>query len=234
MVVTSRTEKHSEAETVGARWVSLEEALRLPTIIYAVPISELEPTIIAHLPYFTQSDPKTIIDVLSVKCHARDILTKYLPKDWNILLTHPMFGPDSVRVHGVKNLPIVMDGSYCSSEEFSKWREIFTQIGLQMKEMTCEEHDKYAAESQGVTHFIGRTLEDFGMKKTPIDTVGAEKLLEVTDQVCHDTWQLFLDLQRYNPYTKHVRKELRTSLLKTYDAILPQKSAEDTVVIGIQ
>jgi prephenate dehydrogenase len=100
--------------------------------------------------------------------------------------------------------------------------------------MTSEEHDRFAAESQGLTHFIGRTLDDFGLKPTPIDTLGAEKLSEVTDQVRHDTWQLFLDLQRYNPYTKDVRKNLRSSFEKTYDAILPQKTQEETVVIGIQ
>lgn len=127
-----------------------------------------------------------------------------------------------------------MDGTHCSTEIFHLWKDIFTNIGLVIKEMTCEEHDKYAAESQGVTHFIGRTLDDFGLKPTPIDTLGAEKLSEVTDQVRHDTWQLFLDLQRYNPYTKDVRKHLRSSFEKTYDAILPQKTAEETVVIGIQ
>lgn len=90
MLVTSRTEKQTEAEAVGAQWVTLEEALKSPTIIYSVPISELEPTITSHLPLFG-AEKKTIIDVLSVKCHARDVLTKNLPKDWDILLTHPMF-----------------------------------------------------------------------------------------------------------------------------------------------
>ncbi len=65
--------------------------------------------------------------------------------------------------------------------------------------MTPDEHDREAAFTQGVAHYIGRVLSDLGIQRSPIGTVGYNKLLEIVEQTCNDPWQLFLDLQRYNP-----------------------------------
>jgi len=53
--------------------------------------------------------------------------------------------------------------------------------------MSADEHDRLAAQSQGLTHFVGRTLERFGFTPTPIDTLGTTKLHEITAQVSNDT-----------------------------------------------
>ena len=37
---------------------------------------------------------KLIVDVLSVKVHARNVMMSMLPEDCDILCTHPMFGPE--------------------------------------------------------------------------------------------------------------------------------------------
>lgn len=42
-----------------------------------------------------------IVDVLSVKEHARNILLELLPEECDILCTHPMFGPDSAKVRSI-------------------------------------------------------------------------------------------------------------------------------------
>jgi len=41
-----------------------------------------------------------------------------------------------------------------------------------MQEMTCAEHDKYAASSQFLTHLTGRVLDQLDVEATPIDTKG--------------------------------------------------------------
>jgi len=48
--------------------------------------------------------------------------------------------------------------------------------------MSADEHDRLAAESQGVTHFVGRTLERFGFAQTGIDTLGTKRLHDVTSR----------------------------------------------------
>ena len=53
---------------------------------------------------------------------------------------------------------------------------IFENQQIKIKEMSPDEHDKMAARSQGVTHFLGRMLKQFGIDKTSIDTQGFKDL----------------------------------------------------------
>ena len=80
--------------------------------------------------------------------------------------------------------------------------------------MTPEEHDKLAANTQGITHFLGRTLKEFGISKTNLDTQGFRDLLNLVEQTCNDSWQLYSDLQSYNPYTKSTIRRLKESFEK--------------------
>ena len=77
--------------------------------------------------------------------------------------------------------------------------------------MSPDDHDKMAAQSQGVTHFLGRMLKQFGIDKTSIDTQGFKDLLDLVDQTCNDTWELYTDLQLFNPYTMDVISRLKSS-----------------------
>ena len=70
--------------------------------------------------------------------------------------------------------------------------------------MTPDEHDRIAASSQGITHFIGRVLKEAGVRSTKINTLGFNELLGVIEQTCNVSWDLFRDLQKYNPYTKEM------------------------------
>ncbi|KAF6143405.1 hypothetical protein GIB67_029574 [Kingdonia uniflora] len=71
-----------------------------------------------------------------------------------------MFGPESGR-NGWKGLPFVYDKVRIGRDESRvNWCErflnIFVQEGCRMEEMSCKEHDKNAAESQFITHTVGR------------------------------------------------------------------------------
>ena len=100
--------------------------------------------------------------------------------------------------------------------------------------MSADDHDRLAAESQGVTHFVGRTLERFGFAPTPIDTLGTKRLQDVTSQVSNDTWQLFVDLQTLNPHTKAMRLRLSEAQDFVFDLLLPNRVVTDRMVVGIQ
>ena len=78
--------------------------------------------------------------------------------------------------------------------------------------MTADDHDRDAAFSQGVTHFIGRVLKEMDLEEKEIATKGYISLLEIVEQTCHDPLQLFYDLQRFNPYTRDMRHSLRLAL----------------------
>lgn len=201
-------------------------------IFFAVPISSFEKVIRDHRKYF--QDSHLLIDVLSVKVHPANVFKKYLKNlKTQALLTHPMFGPDSSK-DGFENLPIILDKFMTKNDTYFFWKRYFESKKLKVIEMTATEHDKMAASSQGLTHFMGRLLDAYGFKQTPIDSLGTRKLLEVVEQTCHDSWQLFTDLQHFNPYTKNMRIKLGDIYDRLYNKLLPKSLSKKFITFGIQ
>ena len=152
-----------EKNTIIAK--SLAQVYQRTVIFFAVPISEFENVISQHKKYF--DDNHLLIDVLSVKVHPAKVFKKHLQGKTQVLLTHPMFGPDSSK-DGFDNLTLVMDKFLTDDKNYQFWKEYFENKKLNIIEMSARDHDKLAANSQGVTHFIGRLLEAYNFKKTPI------------------------------------------------------------------
>ncbi len=118
---------------------------------------------------------KLIVDVLSVKRHPKNILLNVLPKDAEILCTHPMFGPDSGQ-HDLSSLPFVYEKVRVNSgqgeQRCKDFLSSFFEARCKMVEMSCEMHDELSANSQFVTHLVGRILGELDIKKSTIDTIG--------------------------------------------------------------
>ena len=144
-----------------------------------------------------------------------------------------MFGPDSSK-SGFSGLPLVMDKFTSNQKEYLEWKKYFSNKGLKVIEMSAKEHDSLAAKSQGLTHFLGRLLKEIKFNESVIDTVGAKKLCEVMLQTCNHTWELFSDLQNYNPYTKMMRLELGRAYDKLYNKLLPKRVNPKKIIFGIQ
>jgi len=187
-----------------------------PTIFLAVPIRSFESVVrdIAG----TISPNTTVIDVCSVKIYPVTIMKKYLPSSVDIIATHPLFGPDSIQNR--HPLKIVTHKVRDNHGHYQAWKNIFSKLGIQVLEMTPEQHDKLAAKTQGITHFIGRALEKIDAKATDIDTAGFSSLLEVMEQTRNDSHELFLDMQHYNPYAAEVINKLESSISEIKKEIL--------------
>ncbi len=200
-------------------------------VFYSVPIESFEGLLRKHKKYMGNH---LLIDVLSVKVHPQAVFAKHIKGTAaRSLLTHPMFGPDSSR-EGFQKLPIVLDKNTATQVEYEYWKSFFVKKGLSVVELSAQEHDRLAAHSQGLTHFIGRLLKELRIQSSPIDTLGTKKLLEVEGQTCNDTWQLFKNLQNYNSYTKRMRLQLGTAYDKLYNMLLPKRVSKKYIVIGIQ
>jgi prephenate dehydrogenase len=210
----------------------LGEVYQSDAIFYSVPISSFEEVIKSHRQYFRSNH--ILIDSLSVKLHAAEIFNKYLKgSDVQALLTHPMFGPDSSK-NGFEGLPMILDKFKAENDTYKFWKEYFLSKKLRVIEMSADEHDKIAANSQGLTHFVGRLLEEYKLEKSSIDSLGTKKLLEIEEQTCNDTWQLFNDLQHYNPHTKQMRLRLGEAYDKLYNKLLPKQANQGSITYGIQ
>ncbi len=220
---------NKETRVVGSPEEVYQQA---ETIFLCVPIESFESIVRLHKKCFREQH--LLIDVLSVKMYAEKVLRKYLRgTKTQAILTHPMFGPDSSK-NGFVDLPVVMDQFLASPANYRFWKDYFLKKELRVVEMAAKEHDKLAANSQGLTHFVGRLLEEYDFASTEIDTLGAKKLLEVKDQTCNDTWQLFLNLQNYNPYTKSMRLKLGRSYDRLFDRLLPTRVNSKCIIYGIQ
>ena len=196
---------------VGVKRVEKEEMCACDTVFLCVAISALE-EVLEDISGLVK--PGAIVaDTCSVKMYPVRVMRELLPDTVAILGTHPMFGPDSAK-YGTAGLPIVMTPVHGSERAVETWTKPFKEMGLDVYTLTPEKHDKEAAYTQGVTHFIGRVLDDLSLEPSEIGTFGFGKLLEIIEQTCNDPWQLFLDLQRYNPYTKEMRVKLQKSLEK--------------------
>lgn len=202
------------------------------TIFLCVPINQFEPTLAALSGLLRPG--QLLFDVCSVKVYPAGLMQQYLHgRNIELIASHPMFGPDSA-AGGLADLPLVMWPLGPKSDRYQAWQTYFQQRGLRVIEMAPDEHDRLTANSQGITHYIGRVLEQMTVTATPIDTKGFQVLRGVVSQTCNDSWELFHDLQHYNPYTQAMRLNLESALWVVYEKLLPQRVDEQEWVIGIQ
>ncbi len=195
VVTHNRTEREVPA---GCRAVDLDEMGRCDAVFLCVAISSVGPVLRQLSPHLRPGS--VVLDTCSVKVYQTRAMREILPEEIACIGTHPMFGPDSAR-NGMAGLPLVFAPVRCSAETANLWRNEFTAMGLSVSDLAPEEHDREAAYTQGVTHFVGRVLADMALVPSEIGTVGYRQLLAVMEQTCNDPYQLFEDLQRFNPYT---------------------------------
>ncbi len=150
-------------------------------------------------------------DTCSVKVYPVKWMKELLPHGSKIIGTHPMFGPDSYPQID-KKLAMAMCNISADTQSFKEWVSYFTAKSLKVELMSPDKHDEMTAYSQGITHYVGRLFADLKLRPTLVDTHGYQLLLDVMEQTCNDSWQLFLDLQNYNPYAKKMRQELDDSI----------------------
>ncbi len=198
-------------------------------VFFCVPIRNFKSVIQKHKKYIKKHH--IIIDTLSVKTYPYKIL-KDIKSNPQTILTHPMFGPDSSK-EGFEGLSIVLYNLNANADNYKNFKKYLKSKKLKTIELNPKEHDKLAAYSQGITHFIGRLLEKMRFKPTLIDTKGAKKLYEIMKQTCNDSYVLFTDLQTYNPYTQ----KMRLNLEKSYNSVIKNiftKKQKQKIIFGIQ
>ena len=194
--------------------VSLEDALRNETIFIAVPIRDFE-NLVKDITKKISSG-KTVIDVCSVKVFPKKVMLDNLSNQTDIIATHPLFGPDSLKDSGSV---MTMESVRNTFGRYDFWKNYFESQNILIEEISAEEHDMMAARSQGLTHFVGRVIDDFGTNQTRIDTEGYKALHKLVNQTCNDTWELFEDIQNFNPFTEKMISELNESFEKISEII---------------
>jgi len=209
--VFNRSDKSEDISKVSAIPVPLEEACREKVVILSVPISNMREMLRRIAPLLRPD--AVVVDVCSVKVYPMEWMKEALPASVSLLGTHPMFGPDSAAesLHGHK---IVLCKDRVNESCYGKVKAYLAGKGLKVIDATPEEHDRQIAVSLSLTHFIGRALDEFGAEELMIDTEGYKRLLHILGVVTHDTWQLFVDMNRYNPYARKNRQKFMAAMTR--------------------
>ncbi|QTA87095.1 prephenate dehydrogenase/arogenate dehydrogenase family protein [Desulfonema magnum] len=217
--VYNRSDKTSEIRKIGAYPTSLAEVCEQDMVILTVPISMMN-AVLKEISPLLRKDA-VVTDVCSVKEYPVRWMEELLPETVSILATHPMFGPDSA-ADSLRKRKIVLCRKRIEDALYNKIKSYLSAKGLIVIETTPEEHDRQIAVSLALTHFIGRTLSEYGASELDIDTEGYKRLLHILGVVEHDTWQLFVDMHKYNPYAKGERIAL-TEAMKIINEKLEEK-----------
>eukprot|EP01082_Thalassiosira_pseudonana_P005042 g4390.t1 g4390 contig15:923891-925077(+) len=278
VIGTSRSDYTKIAQDMNAKYIplsSLEEFVMeddLDVIVVAVSIVSFEDTVRDLVPHLKKRIEKTgscplIVDVLSVKEHARNILLQHLPEECDILCTHPMFGPDSAK-HGwhgqtfvyerTRIDKVLLDPSkdYDSEGDFlddqgvthgahensdahvegmdriERFLSIWEEEGCNMVSLSCKEHDAFTANSQFITHLMGRILGAQGLQATPIDTKGFQNVLKLIETTNADSFDLFFGLYKFNRNSMDTILKLKESMNDVVGKLLEMEGKEDGDVVA--
>jgi arogenate dehydrogenase (NADP+), plant len=85
--------------------------------------------------------------------------------------------------------------------------------------VSAKDHDAYAANSQFITHLMGRILGSQGLSSTPIDTKGFESVLKLVGSTTADSFDLFYGLYKFNQNSLDTIRELRSAMDDVVDKL---------------
>jgi len=192
-------------------------------VIFANSINSFESVIKKINPEFFTG--KLIVDVLSVKEFPLDVFENYLPKNTELILTHPMFGPDSTK-NNKNNLwtgkKLVYETiNVINFNRANKFLNFWRSMGCVLINLPAKKHDELSSRSQLITHFIGRILNELNLKETEIDTDGFKSLLKIINNTCNDSKDLFLGLANKNKNTKALINEFNYAVSKIESEMFP-------------
>jgi prephenate dehydrogenase len=188
---------------------TFEEAVASDIVVLTVAISAMEQTCRRMAPLLRPG--QIVADTCSVKVRPAELMQTLLPESVELLATHPLFGPDSAK-DGIQGLKIVLCPIRIGASAYEPIREALRAAGLDVIEATPEEHDRQAARTQAVFHLLGQAYRQLGWGRERIATPGPESLSRLLAALQHDTPQLFVDMQRENPFAAEERRRLIEAL----------------------
>ncbi|MCZ6877665.1 MAG: prephenate dehydrogenase, partial [Acidobacteria bacterium] len=190
---------------------TFEEVLSAPLIVLCVPISAVEKTCQKMASFLREG--QIVVDTCSVKKRPVEWMLAHLPESVQVLGTHPLFGPDSGK-QGIAGLKIALSPVRIERKTYAGIRNYLEKLQLVIVETTPEEHDKQIAQSQAVFHLIAQVMKQLRWASQAISTPGPEAFHLLVRTVQQDTDQLFLDMERENPYAAECRQEFVQEILK--------------------
>lgn len=202
--VCDRQDVREAASRLGVAVVDVEEVVTKDVLVLAVPVQSLDAVLRETHALIRPST--LVIDVCSVKVKPLELLERHLDPAVEAVGTHPMFGPQSGR-DGIEGLKIVL--CPLRARRLAPLRDfLHRDLGLCVLEMTPQRHDAEMAYIQGLTHWIAKALREIKVPDLELSTPAYRHLLKIEEILREDSLDLFMTIQRENPYAQAARSEL--------------------------
>ena len=187
---------------------TFEEACTADVVILAVPLSAYS-EVLSNLKPFLR--PETlVIDVCSVKERPQALFAEFLPHHANVLLTHPLFGPQSAARNSQGHHLIVTKQSGERAKQVIDFCK--TTLGLTVSILSGKEHDRIMAQVHALTFFAARVLAKMRLEEMPFETPSYKMITDLAAFDKSHTDELFDTIELGNAYAKDVREELLRSM----------------------
>ncbi len=206
------------ARALGAVPATLAQACAQDVVVLCVPMADFE-DVVRSIATLVRPNA-LVVDTCSVKEYPVRALKRWLPKNVSLLGAHPNFGPDSAGA-SLQGRTVVLCRVRMTQSLYRRAQRALERKGLAVVELTPREHDRRMASSLVLTHFIGRGLIAYGAKTTGVDTEGYKRLLLILETVRNDSWQLFLDMNRFNSFAEPMRRRFLSALNRTDRQVRP-------------
>lgn len=226
-----REEDIAKAERIGAKLIKMEEIGDCDVVILSTPISETEKTIKELMPHLKSG--ALLLDTCSVKVYPCEWLKKHARDDIEILGTHPMFGPTTSKFNfeeqkwTLEGLQIVLCPLRVAEDRVKNIEKYLEGLGLKIITTSPEDHDRQNAKTLSFVHFVGRSLLASGIGHQEIYTPGYIDLLSILPHTTSDNWQLFYDMNNYNPYSDELRENFRDAGLEIEEKIIRNRGESE-------
>lgn len=194
---------------------TLEQASKCDYLILSIPLSNYR-EVLSQVSKYIETDT-VVVDICSVKTIPSKIVRELLPNN-ELVSTHPLFGPQTVK-NGLEDLVVVFCDDYSDKVQAEKLKTFCRGLGLDVREMTAEEHDKQMAKVHALTFFVARGLMDFDVDSVSLKTPSFGNIESLINLERKHTYDLFETIQLGNPYSAKVRTQVIEEFKKLDDKL---------------
>jgi len=194
-------------------WCDINECLKKEIIFLTIPIRKIEDFLIKYRENIKAN--AVVIDCASVKICVVEWLQKYLTPNIFFASYHPLFGPDSAKTGLIGQQISLMPGRI-PYVKYQNLVNILKNLGLNIVNLTADEHDRLMAYNLSFIHHLGRTFFEMNISKVPLMMAGLQTLNSISEVVMNDSDELFKDFYDYNKYANLVKNNFIDSFAKIY------------------
>jgi prephenate dehydrogenase len=202
----------------GVEFIEFSELANFKVIILAVPTAQLSSVLTSLAESFGTLTDKLVIDVCSVKIYPKEQMLKLLPESWELICTHPLFGPASYRAnhHSTRDFLITVEVLRVSKKHTDLVLGFLQGLRLKVLEMSADEHDQHFGQPQFLTHFAAALFKNSLNVESTFDGLRSVDLFRASLKLLTADEGLLKDMFQFNPYARASMQKLdeRWAVLK--------------------